>query len=296
MRRYFAPIKYFTILMAYTLAACTPSLPTATAIPSPTDPPPTATLTAAPPTSTSTATVELSETPLPSTTAGPQFAICSPLQDIRLDELEQPDLLKTTFNPPRPGMDDGHMGVDFSYWTRGERTTMQGHPVQSVLNGRVTAVLPNRLPYGYAVIIETALDHLPADFITQSIPTPAPTVPPAPNLSACPADLGSALEFQDGGSRSLYLLYAHLNEQSPLQPGQEVSCGQVIGSVGDTGLNIVNHHLHLETRVGPSAAVFPEMAFYDASASELARANYCTWRVSGLFQMFDPLSLLSLQP
>lgn len=287
--------KLYVLLMACTLAACTPSIPIATADPSPSSPPPTATLIAAPPTPTATVTIEPSETPLP-TTAAPQFAMCSPLQDIGLDELEQPDLLKTTFNPPRPGMDDGHMGVDFSYWTRGERTTMQGHPVQSMFNGRVAAVLPNRLPYGYAVIIETALENLPEDFITQSIPTPAPTVPPAPNLSACPADLGSVLEFQDGGRRSLYLLYAHLNEQSPLQPGQAVSCGQVIGSVGDTGLDIVNHHLHLETRVGPSAAVFPEMAFYDASASELARANYCAWRVSGLFQMFDPLTLLSLQP
>ena len=70
--------------------------------------------------------------------------------------------------------DDGHHGADFAYWTRGERTTMLGHPVLAVLGGTVAGVVQNRTPYGYAVIIETPLDALPPGW-ESLLPAPAPT-------------------------------------------------------------------------------------------------------------------------
>jgi hypothetical protein len=38
------------------------------------------------------------------------------------------------------------------------------------------------------------------------------------------------------------------------------------------------------------------MAHYDASASLEEMANYCLWRVSGHFSLFDPMDLLSVSP
>lgn len=216
----------------------------------------------------------------------PVSSICSPLEGIELAELKDPDLLKTLFQAPRPGQDDGHHGVDFAYWSRGERTTMLGHPVLSVLNGRVAAVIKNRPPYGNAVIIETPLDRLPAGWL-DVLPTPAPTVPPPGNVS-CPADPYNPGE---GTERSLYLLYAHLNQPTTLTLGQSVSCGGTIGEVGTTGRS-VNPHLHLETRSGPSEATFLTMAHYDNAASEEEMRSYCAWRISGLFQLIDPMELL----
>ena len=73
---------------------------------------------------------------------------------------------------------------------------------------------------------------------------------------------------------------------------------QRIGEVGTTGRS-VNPHLHLETRIGPAGASFTEMAHYDNGATENEMRNYCTWRVSGLYQLLNPLEViqaLSLQP
>jgi murein DD-endopeptidase MepM/ murein hydrolase activator NlpD len=218
--------------------------------------------------------------------------MCSPLEGITLAEMGAPDLLKNPFVAPRPGMDDGHHGADFAYWSRGDRKTMLGLPVYSVLNGQVAAVIHNRQPYGNAVIIETSLQSLPASFLQSlAVPTPEPTISPIPNL-VCPAD---STDYTRGSGRSLYLLYAHFNLDPLVQLGQVVTCGQPIGEVGTTGKS-VNPHLHLETRVGPAGATFASLSHYDTSATEAERAAYCTWRVSGLFEMFDPMKLLSLQP
>jgi murein DD-endopeptidase MepM/ murein hydrolase activator NlpD len=220
------------------------------------------------------------------------FALCSPLEGITLAELDQPDLLKNPFQLPRPGMDDGHHGVDFAYWSRGERSSMLDLPVNSVLPGTVAAVLDNRIPYGYTVIIETPLDQLPQEWMDQiAVPTPAPTIPPAGALF-CPPE---PIDYTARPGRSLYLLYAHFSQPAPLSVGQTVACGENIGLVGTTG-NSVNYHLHLETRVGPAGATFAQMAHYDNRAVESELRSYCTWRVSGLFQMFDPMEILSLQP
>lgn len=219
-------------------------------------------------------------------TPTPVVQICSPLEDITLEELGDPELLKNPFLAPRPGMDDGHHGADFAYWSRGQHTTMQGLPVHSVLNGTVAGVIHNRPPYGNAIIIETALQQLPGSWLPL-LPSPQPTVAPAPNLYCPPSEV----DYSAAGGQSLYLLYAHFDQPVTLSAGDQVSCGDVIGQVGTTGKS-VNFHLHLETRLGPQGALFPELTHYDTAASAEEMSAYCTWRVSGLFQMFDPMLLL----
>jgi murein DD-endopeptidase MepM/ murein hydrolase activator NlpD len=288
LSKFLAWIPIFLIL-----AGCTAPVPLTPALPS------TETLTPTPeatpiPTSTPAPVFSptLTSTIRPYATPTPPVEICSPLEGISLKDLVQPDLLKNPFDPPRPGFDSGHQGVDFSYWSRGERETMLGLPIHAVLAGRVAGVILNRYPYGNAVIIETPLEALPAGWIAaMQVPTPGPTVVPAASLY-CPAgaDFG-----ETGPDRSLYLLYAHMREAPLVAIGKNVSCGEQIGQVGTTGKS-VNPHLHLETRVGPSGASFKDMAHYDNAATNEEMANYCAWRVSGLFQMFDPIRLLSLQP
>lgn len=231
----------------------------------------------------------------PAPTEAEALSVCSPLEDIEIEELSQPDLMKNPFELPRPGIDDGHPGVDFAYWSRGEHKQMLGLGVRAVLAGRVAGLIQNRQPYGYAILIETPLDRLPEAWVrAMQLQTPAPTVQPAPNLICPPA---SSTEAPPAG-RSLYLLYAHLNRPPEAVLGQEAACGQRIGEVGTTGRS-VNPHLHLEVRAGPAGASFTEMAHYDNSATENEMRNYCIWRVSGLFQPLDPLAViqaLSLQP
>ncbi len=193
------------------------------------------------------------------------------------------------FNPPAPGRDDGHHGVDFAFYRHGSLTTMLGLPVQSILPGRVAAKIDNRKPYGNAIIIETPLEDLPfqSSSTIKGMPV-APTVQPDPRLT-CPKPKEEPWLYSQ--YRSLYTLYAHFNKLPPVNVGENVSCGQTIGEVGTTG-NSVNPHLHLETRLGPSRVSFSSLGYYDTRLSDEERSNYCTWRVSGWFQMFDPLILL----
>jgi hypothetical protein len=272
--------------------ALPPALPSAAPPqqPSPTAPP------SAPPRPSLSATVPPAPpSATPASTATLAAGVCSPLEDIELGELGQPDLLKNTFDAPRPGLDEGHPGADFAYWSRGERKAMLGLGVRSLLAGRVAGLVQNRTPYGYAIIVETPLAGLPPGWIDRlRLPTPAPTVPPAPNLT-CPAPEDATVL---PAGRSLYLLYAHLNRSPTPAIGQAVACGETIGEVGTTGRS-VNPHLHLETRLGPAGATFTELAHYDNGATENEMRNYCAWRVSGLYQPLDPLEVigaLSLQP
>jgi hypothetical protein len=121
------------------------------------------------------------------------------------------------------------------------------------------------------------------------IPTPAPTRGPHPILT-CPETAISTTWNTD--NRSLYLLYAHLKGISDWQLGDSVACGETLATIGSTG-NVLNPHLHLEARVGPSGATFTSMAHYDTGASTEEMANYCTWRVSDWFQLLDPMQLLT---
>jgi murein DD-endopeptidase MepM/ murein hydrolase activator NlpD len=217
--------------------------------------------------------------------------LCSPLEGLTLAQLPQIDV--NPFVAPHPGKDDGHTGVDFSYWSRGTRTTMLGLPVYSALPGKVAAVLPNRLPYGNAVIIETPLDMLPSGWLNAlQLPGPVPTVAPAPVMMCTePAEPAN----WDINKRSLYVLYAHLYQPAIVKPGENLNCGQQIGGVGTTGMSS-NDHLHFEVRVGPSGATFASMAYYDTSASLEEMSTYCEWRISQLFELIDPMKLISLHP
>jgi len=219
------------------------------------------------------------------TPTSPPLIIHSPLQGLSF-----PDLLAVIvnpYNPPPSGSDDPHHGIDFAIIDSG--IALAGHNVQAVLPGVVTAVITDRFPYGYALIVETAFAALPPELII--------------TLSSIPQGLGmqnSALtcppvsyHWQENPGKSLYILYAHLLEAPALEPGDSVTGGEAIGSVGASG-NALNPHLHLETRIGPAGASFTSMAHYDPSASSDEMAAYCTWRISSTFSLVDPILLLQL--
>lgn len=266
------------------LVACTPVLATInTATPAfpisvtNTPPPPSATVpTIAPPEENSTPT--------------PEFQLCSPLDGISLIELAQ--IISKPFEKPVISLDDGHHGVDFAFYQFKQFTTMEGLPIRAMLPGRVAAVDIDRPPYGNMIIIETSLDKIPVQFLNATLfPTPAPTAVNDGRLT-CPAS-GPSPTYNPA-NRSLYVLSAHMKEPPGLQVGDEVTLCQEIGLVGSTGESSQNH-LHLEMRVGPSEARFTSIAHRDTSATEEEMYNYCIWRISNIFQQFDPMELISLQ-
>jgi murein DD-endopeptidase MepM/ murein hydrolase activator NlpD len=214
-------------------------------------------------TPTLTLTVAVS-TPMDSATPEPAWQLCSPLAEQTLWEI--PEIVSDPYNPPPPGKDDRHHGTDLAYYRRKERTTIEGEVVQAVLPGKVVAVVEDQLPYGNMVMIETKRPDLPSSLIT---------------------------ELRIAPNESLYHLYAHFRSNPFVDMGQWVECGQALGEVGATGYNIVNAHLHLETRLGPTAADFSDgMAYYDTRTTEEERANYELWRTSGEFRHFDPMGLI----
>jgi murein DD-endopeptidase MepM/ murein hydrolase activator NlpD len=220
----------------------------------------------------------------------PEIQLCSPLEDWPLSKL--PEAVVNPFHPPPPGSDEPHQGVDFADRRDGSTIALEGLPVQAVLSGQVASVIRDRFPYGNALLVETPLDDLPFPWQEQlQVPTPGPTLEVSEPLT-CPP--GFELRG-DAARRSLYLLYAHMKEPVSLELGQGVACGQTIGAIGSSG-NALNPHLHLEVRAGPSGANFSSMAHYDNSAALEEMANYCAWRVSGIFQLIDPLRLLSAVP
>ena len=218
----------FPLFVLFSLVSCTSSPATPTPgqiIPATSSPAPSITSSL-----TSTQTPP-TKTPLPATnTPVPKAQLCSPLDGLTLAQL--PQILVQPFIPPTKGKDDGHTGVDFSYWSRGTRTSMHGLPIYSALPGKVAAVLPNQLPYGNAIIIETPLNNLPSDWMgTLQLPAPIPTVPPAP-VMMCTLPVQPA--NWDVNDRSLYVLYAHLYQPAIVKAGDNVKCGQQIGGVGTT--------------------------------------------------------------
>lgn len=267
-------------LILLLIGACRPSEPTSTVLP-PTDTPapsstpqptPSPTTTALPPTPTAT------ETP---------FTVCSPLEDETIDSLPL-ILTKPLVTPAHFGQDFGHPGLDFAYYQRGDRDSIEGIEVYAFLSGRAALILEDNYPYGYTILIETPLSDLPdalagelmADY--QSVPEDleyqynCPEVP-TPTLT---------------GEYSLYHLYAHLQVRPDFQVGDPVACGTKLGNVGNTGWSS-NPHLHLETRLGPSGLDIPTMAHYQSDASIEQLGNYCLWRSSGYYQIVDPYDVLN---
>lgn len=224
-------------------------------------------------------------------TPTPEFKLCSPLQGISLDEL--PAIISNPFQLPPISLDDGHHGVDFAFYQYKQFKTMEGLPITAVFSGVVAAIDFNRPPYGNMIIIETPLDEIPIKIQTQSLfPTPAPTAINDGRLS-CPTTGPSPTYVSEG--RSLYVLYAHLKESPTLKVGDQVAQCQQIGAVGSTGESS-QFHLHLETRIGPAGARFTSMAAHTTSATSEEMYNYCTWRISNIFEKFDPMQLLSVKP
>jgi murein DD-endopeptidase MepM/ murein hydrolase activator NlpD len=217
------------------------------------------------------ATAIANPTPIPAPSIEPSpepapFELCSPLAWETLPELFE--IVSDPYSPPPTNRaEERHHGVDFSHYRRKGYSSIEGEPVQVILEGIVASVIANRLPYGNMVIVETPLRTFPGGLLQ---------------------DLGGQ------ESQSLYVLYAHMISEPELVIGERVSCGQKIGEVGKTGYNIVNPHLHLETRFGPSGVVFSGMAFYTTTASIEEMETYNRWRTGGEFVHFDPMSLFQI--
>jgi murein DD-endopeptidase MepM/ murein hydrolase activator NlpD len=216
-----------------------------------------------PPTSTPVETSQLLEVELPLTPENIPFQVCSPLSIHPLEEL--PEIISDPYRPPPPGKEQRHHGVDFSYYRRGERLTIQGVGVQSVLPGIVAASLTETFPYGNVVIIETPYDSLPDHLV-------------------------AALNIAPGFS--IYTLYAHMDQPTDLDQGEQLDACQLLGEVGVSG-NTVEPHLHLEMRLGAPGERFTSLGFYKADDTEEERSNYLRWRTSGEFQHFDPMLVLT---
>jgi murein DD-endopeptidase MepM/ murein hydrolase activator NlpD len=234
-----------------------------------------------------TASVEKSTLP-PSATPGPW--LCSPLEGYSQAALAA--AISNPFKPPaKAGSDDPHQAIDLAVSQNG--LALAGEPIHAILAGYVAAVIVDRFPYGNAIMIETPLEALPGEWLDQQqLPTPAPKLPPHSALTCPQVDLGLSLNNE---SRSLYLLYAHMQTPPDYQPGETIGCGALLGCIGQSG-NALNPHVHIEVRLGPGGARFQGLAHYETRASPAEMSAYCIWRVSGIFQLIDPMQLLAALP
>jgi murein DD-endopeptidase MepM/ murein hydrolase activator NlpD len=214
---------------------------------------------------------------------------CSPLQGISMEKI--PETITNPFAPPPPGSDNPHQGIDLSDIRGTQGVALAGRQVNAVMAGRVAMITSERFPYGNAVLIETPIEEITPRLLS-NLPTSVPTLSVNPALT-CPTDI--PLPAWDVERRSLYILYAHLQSIDDIDIGERLRCGDRIGSVGSSG-NALNPHLHLESRLGPEGMRFDSMAHYDTSSSREEMHNYCLWRVSGWFQLLDPLSILDIPP
>jgi murein DD-endopeptidase MepM/ murein hydrolase activator NlpD len=212
--------------------------------------------------------------------------VCSPLEEETLDSL--PLILVNPLDiPPNFGQDTGHHGVDFAYYQRGDRMSIEGIQIYAILDGRtVLPFVEDDIPYGYAILLETPLSDLPEPIQTELLVNYLP-VPEDPNYRLyCPEITPPTLT----DSFSVYHLYAHMEAKPPFTWDDPVTCGETLGTVGNSGFSS-NPHLHLETRLGPSGASFTAMAHYESTNTPLQIGNYCLWRMSGYYQLFDPFIL-----
>jgi len=191
-------------------------------------------------------------------------SLCSPLEFVELNDL--PRVMSDGYHPPlRYYWDARHPAVDFAYYHWKGGGPIAGTGVMAVMEGKVTVALADTFPFGAVVIVETPGENLREDLRT---------------------------EFGVEEGKSLYSLYAHMDETSPVvRLGETVSACQRLGSVGKSG-NSNAAHLHFETRVGPAGAQFAEFSYYREGDSDEARANYRLWATSGKFTHFDPMRLL----
>jgi murein DD-endopeptidase MepM/ murein hydrolase activator NlpD len=204
--------------------------------------------------------------PEPSATPEKQMVarLCSPLEFVELQDLYR--VISDGYHPPlRYYWDARHPAVDFAYYHWKGGGPIAGTGVRSVMAGKVAVALADTFPFGSVVIVET-----PGEILSEDLKT----------------------EFGVEAGKSLYSLYAHMDENSPVVTlGQMVSACETVGFVGKTG-NSNASHLHFETRVGPAGTQFTEFSYYREGDSEEARANYRLWATSGKYSHFDPMKLL----
>lgn len=233
--------------------------------------------------STPTITIPTETIQLPTST--PTISICSPLENYSFNELEE--AISNPYHPPQFGSDDPHQGIDFAVLNYG--MAVPGNLIQAVMDGAVSMIINDRFPYGNAVLVETKIKSLPMDWLDiLNLPVLVPTLEAHSSLTCPLISPEPSWNFED---RSIYILYAHLLEEVDFQVDDEIQCGETIGRIGQTG-NALNPHLHLEARIGPADARMKSLGHYDTSITPEEMHYYCVWRVSGLFQLIDPLRLL----
>lgn len=243
-----------------------------------------------------TATATLAPTPtatqLPLVSGG-----VSPLQGIENSELRLVTSNPFKFKYPyveASGSDYNHTGIDLAFFKFKDFTTVLGHPIQSVLPGKVVESLSDRWPYGNMILIETPLSRLSPEYLAAlALPAPYPETEISAHSSCLPDPTRIAWSQTE---TSLYIVYAHMESPSSFKAGDEVNAGDVIGAVGHSGNAIVGaEHLHLEVRLGPSDAQFGTISDYKPDSTEEERYNYCIWALSEVFQPIDPTTLWSTQ-
>lgn len=217
-----------------------------------------------------------------------EIRFCSPIKGMKKEDLKAAVI--TPYLPPPAGSDNPHHGVDLADKDPNTGFALDGREVDALLSGQVVTVISNRFPYGNAIIIGTQLINLPESLPAElrlseispvDISHSALTCPPVESI-----EVSNRLEDQ-----TIYILYAHLQDEPILKVGDYVECGEEVGRIGSTG-NSINPHLHLEIRTGMSSFPPGSMSHYDDSATVEEMKNYCLWRISGYYQRLDPIKLL----
>jgi murein DD-endopeptidase MepM/ murein hydrolase activator NlpD len=208
-------------------------------------------------------TVGVTETLTPWPTNTPVFELCSPLEYVALESL--PKVVSDPYRPPPMGSDARHQGTDFAYYRWNGTASIAGTQVRAVMAGRVAVAEADTFPFGNVVVIETHRETLPADLIER---------------------------FNIPADKTIYTLYAHMQDAPIVSLEQEVAVCQSVGKVGSTG-NTNAAHLHLEMRFGPPGMSFVGFAAYRDGIPMQARDNYFMWSTSGIFLHFDPMLLLA---
>ena len=238
-----------------------------------------------------TITPRPANTAIPTTTPAP-VSICSPLEDIELTDLK--DFISNPFELALipDSRDSGHQGTDFAYYTHPVTGhVMQGTAIQALFSGRVASVSSGKSPFGNLIMIETSVENLPQEVAALFSAYPQPTPFVAETHLTCPNVVEPDPDWRTDHP-AIYVLYAHMEQPAELEVDDRVMCGSAIGLVGNSGRS-GNPHLHLEIRYGPGNATIESLAHYSGDATPEEIANYCTWRVSGIFQAIDPMLVIN---